>query len=209
MFNEQHEPPFEVYGDSEILKEMIINIWSIYGDPRSRAYVEKIQTLLYKGRQYALKNDLAFRYKIFCAYKNKVIKMEFDNLRPGKATPINHLYISNEHDGIYIMYSGYNGNYPPPPKYGPGIEFEDYLQKYNIVNKDEQEVLRKQFFEFYDPALQEARRLPLGEDKLEYYRKLSLEDKKAYNMPVEYILQMNLPEDELKELLEHAKKRLK
>ena len=152
-----------------------------------------------------MQNDIAFRYKIYCSYKNKVIDLDFDNLRPSTEAPINHIYVSNENDGIYVAYSGYNRKNRQPPQSLPVIELEEYFQKYKIVNKDEQEMLRKQSFGFYDPALQEGRLLPLGKGIAEYYRKLSLEDKKAYNMPVEYILQMNLPEDELKELLEHAK----
>lgn len=66
MSEKMFEPEFKVYGDPNILENMVINIESLVNDAKYPGYpVSKIQTQLYNGKQQSFQNSDVISYIIY------------------------------------------------------------------------------------------------------------------------------------------------
>ena len=204
MSDEIAEPAFKVYGDATILENMVINIENSINDAKYPGYSDtKVQTLLYKGKQQAFRNSDVISYSIYFSYENKVNKLTFDNIMSDRQGHINYLYVFKKDDGVYLKYYGVESNVQKEigPISGITIPLDEYFRENNILDEQEQQFYQLRFFNFFDPNLQEYQLEPLNKINIEQFKKLPLEEKINYDLPADYLRQMNLPEDELNVLL--------
>lgn len=111
------EPPFVVEGDPDILNDTIINI-KIDSNMRNQPGLlsHKMQSLIYKGRQYPLTfkfYDDIVHYTIYYSYHNKVNTLSFDANIPrliNKKRKHQIITVHKENEGIYITYHSDNKN---------------------------------------------------------------------------------------------------
>ncbi len=208
MFEDTPEPVFKVYGDPSILEKMVINVENSINDARYPGYpVSKVQTQLYKGKQQSFQNMVVISYAIYFSYENQVNKLIFDNLMGNKQGHINHIYVFKKDDGIYLKYYGLESDIQK--KVGPTSEttitLEEYFKMNGILDEQDQRIYKNRFFDFFDPDTQVYYLQPLDKETIEYFKGLSLEEKKKYGLPTDYLKQMDLSEGELKELLKLSK----
>lgn len=193
MYEENFEPEFKVFGSPVILEEMIINIESFTNDPLYTGYpVSKIQTQLYKGQQQTFSNDDVIRYSIYFSYNNRVGNLSFDNIYRDIDGHINHIYVFTKDDDIYLRHYGLWSDIEE--KNGPtsdiALLFDNFFQKNNISDENDREIYKVKFFHFFDPHTQKYALPPLSKASRDYYRNFSLEERKNYNLPDEYINQL-------------------
>lgn len=204
MFEDTPEPVFKVYGDPSILEKMVINVENSINDVKYPGYpISKVQTQLYKGKQLSFQNTGVISYIIYFSYKNQVNRLIFDNLMGNKQGHINHIYVFKKDDGVYLKYYGLKSDIQKKidPTSDITISLEDFFKENKILTQDEQTLYKEKFFEYYDPNIQKYNLQPLDKDTVKYFKELSLEDKKKYGLPFNYLKQMDLPEDELNVLL--------
>lgn len=204
MSEETYEPAFKIFGDSAILEKMVINVENSINDTKYPGYSDsKVQTQLYKGKQQSFKNSDVISYSIYFSYENKVNKLKFDNIMSDREGHVNYLYVFKKDDGIYLKYYGVESDIQEEigPTSGITIPLEEYFKENNILDKEEQQFYQERFFDFFDPTIQEYQLDPMDKDTIEQFKKLSLEEKINYDLPADYLRQMNLPEEELNVLL--------
>ena len=125
--NTNKQSTFQVLGDERILKDIIINIENINSDVHADIladnyacdtniekcyetksdYKSTTQTLLYKGKQYSIKNDDQRFIRIYVAYKDQVLSQLFENILIHDPTRHNKIYVNNIGSQIAVHYSAF------------------------------------------------------------------------------------------------------
>ncbi|UYZ83946.1 hypothetical protein MTZ49_15350 [Entomomonas sp. E2T0] len=203
------EPEFKVYGNKQILNNMIINVQSINYrfNANTPSYTgSRTQTLLYNDKLFSFTNDQVDRYKIYFSYDNQVAILEFDNIMArfnGSKGRINHLYVYEKDNSIYIEYYGFDTDIPKKigVKSHMTIPLKDFFEENKISDPNDQLVYKEKLFEFYEPSIQKYKRDPLSKEVKAAFMEARFELKKDFKLLPEDIKKMNLPENELKELL--------
>ncbi|MTH48745.1 hypothetical protein [Intestinirhabdus alba] len=207
MNDEFYEPPFEVYGDMDILKNMVINIKIHSNSEKHPGFpVFKIQSLLYKGNKYPVipdeKGIEVVHYTIYYSYGEQVGKFDFDaalprGMRKGRDT--HTLYVHRKDGGVYFEYYSRKADIDKKDALSSShvtMSQNEFFKKYKILTAAEREKYKERLFGFFDCREQDYRVY------MDYLKGLPLEVKKRMKIPEKYLREMDLPDDELKELLE-------
>ncbi len=206
-------PEFKIYGEQNLLDNMIINI-DVYAN--SKYYpgfsVWKTETLIYNGKQYQIpeNNDDVIAYIIHYTYCSKIgiLKIDPEIVRNARGyNDVNAFYAYRRGDGVYLKYYTRlhditNDN--PLAISDVTLQREEYLKKYSAVIYDDHKQHLKNIFNFYRPESQSFQLYPYEKLDMTYYKNLSLNEKEKIPMPEEYMRKMNLSENELNELLQHS-----
>ncbi|HAW0505550.1 hypothetical protein [Escherichia coli] len=206
-------PEFKVYGDKNILDNMIINI-EVYANSKSYPgfSVWKTETLLYNGKQYKIpeNNDDIISYIVYYTYGPKVgmFKIDAQIARDAKGyNDVNAFYVYQKEEGVYFKYYARLSDITsdtPLAISDNTLQQEEYLKKYSAVIYGDHEQHLKNIFNLHRPESQSYHLYPYEKLDMAYYKKLSLAEKKKISMPEEYLRKMNLSEHELNELLQKS-----
>ncbi|WP_271784930.1 hypothetical protein [Aquimarina algiphila] len=148
------EPEFELHGDTMLLQNMKINMLSIKEEKYPNRE-SKIETLLYDGEKYKIHNQNIVNYEVYFSYKDSLVGvLKFENVMKWAKDYINHLYVYKDKDSIYLQYIGRETQIQDKKGFmsSPAILLNDFYRKENIVSDKEKEVLKKKFFDFYNPS---------------------------------------------------------
>lgn len=209
-------PVFEVYGEKSVLNDMTINI-EIYAN--SEKYpgfsIWKVVSLLCKGKrfQFPENNDDIVNYVIHYTYRQQVGMFKIDAEIPKNAREghdVNMLYVFREGDHVYLKYYSRRSDVArnnPLATTDVTLPQEEYFKKYASIIYEEHPLHLKKIFDLYIPELQSYQLYPYEKLNMDYFKKLSLEEKKKIFIPEEYLRKMNLPKDELNVLIETSKNR--
>ncbi|MEB4677771.1 hypothetical protein MXL54_23760 [Enterobacteriaceae bacterium G50] len=128
------EPPFEIRGDAELLKNMIINVKIDYNTPENIGTLShRMQSLLYKGVIYPITfndGDDIVHYTIYYSYKKQINTLSFDAIIPRlimKKRESQIISVHQQGNSVYIIYH-VDGN-------GKNIS-EDFLRGREVVSQD-------------------------------------------------------------------------
>lgn len=147
------EPEFKVYGETDILQDVKINL-EITRQAKYPNNESTIATLYDKGRKYSPQIEHAFSYKIYFSYKKSYVSvLKFENVMQWANDYINHLYVFKENDSIYIQYIGRKSEIDKRKGFIslPAIPLKDFYKKENITTQKEEQIINDKFFKFYDP----------------------------------------------------------
>lgn len=206
------EPEFKVYGDSDIINEITINVRTIIYGKYYPAYTDsKTQTLVYKGKQYSVQNNEEIgAYKIYFSYKDQVGELSFDNVyRPlnGNMGRINEIHIRKKDKGIFLQHFATTAYLEKKEgfKSNIGMSIDNFFKQYPTLSNEAKLDYQDRFYQFYDPNGQQFRRDSITPETIDFFKKLPLEQKKTYGIFSQDLEKMDLPENELKEILEYNK----
>ncbi|MCX2765084.1 hypothetical protein OQJ66_20035 [Aquimarina muelleri] len=145
------EPKFKVFGESEVLKNIKINL---HLTRQTNPEEEIFFTLLDKGFLSNVDTQYTFFYKIYFSYKDSsVAVLEFDNIDNKSSDYINHLYISKKNDSLYVQYIGRESQIEDKDTYkkSPMLSLKDWFQKEGVTSQEMKEFYQNMFFEYYNP----------------------------------------------------------
>ncbi|WP_155995250.1 hypothetical protein [Tenacibaculum ovolyticum] len=145
------EPKFKVIGESEVLKDLRINL---HLTRQTNPEEEIFFTLLDKGVLSNVDTQYTFFHKIYFSYKGaSVAVLEFDNIDDKSGDYINHLYVSKEKDSLYVQYIGRESEIKHKSTYKktPMISLKDWYNNKTITSQKMKESYHKMFFEYYNP----------------------------------------------------------
>lgn len=201
------EPIFEVYGDQELLDQMIINI-----EASSNAHqpykVNTLQTLLYNGKIYTVRNlHGVVTYTFYISFDDNFISIvTVDNVMVHRQDQINRLNITRVgQEEIVIDYISAKYELKrqvEPRKFVINMGKDLYFERYEYSEK-EQKIAEVKLFGFYDPEESKETLEALEIDFIQYYESLSLEGKKHYYIEPEDLERMSIDLDEKRELIQH------
>lgn len=203
-------PEFEIHGDKNVLNDMVINIETHANSAKyPRFTLWKIETVLYKGIVFHLNEDEddVVSYIIYYAYGEQVGMLRMDAEIPREAREghdIHTLYVCRKDDRVYLKYYSRKSdiaNDNPLIISDVTLPYKQYFNKNSTFIDDsyEQHLIEK--FQLYEPNTQFYKLYPYNKMNFDYYKKLTLEEKKKIVMPEEYLREMNLPVNEMNELI--------
>lgn len=120
---------------------------------------------------------------------------------------VNDIYVYQTEDRVYLQFYGFDTDVAKKmgPKGDLSTSLDSFFLNKQIINSKEMVMYKEKFFEFYDPELQKYKRDPLSKEVIEAFMEASFELKKDFKLLSEDLKKMNMPEDELKELLKLSK----
>lgn len=214
------EPQFEVFGETDLLSKITINLEGIKDDPPPSPYSSaKISTLVFDGKIMSLpqEKNIDF-YRVYVSYDRKKIGLlEFDNpIFMKSPSPLHHIYIYEKEDGIYINHIGYKNDLPDAYKRGVKLlSTNDFLQQ-NTVQYNAQQIQLKTgnspflpmtesellhyFLSCFPLESAQFKELPLSDEQLAEYRKYPIDILKQTRFKPEDIIRLGFEEKTLAEL---------
>lgn len=207
-------PEFEIYGEKSVLDDMIINIEMHSNSKKHPGFpTYKIESALYKGIRFHIyenEDDVA-SYVIYYTYGEQIGMLRMDAEIPREAREghdIHALYVYRKDGGVYLKYYSRKSDIAsdnPLVISDITLPHKQYFNKNSTLIDDsyEQHLIEK--FQLYEPNTQPYKLYPYNKMNFDYYKRLTLEEKKKIVMPEEYLREMNLPEKELNELIAEPK----
>jgi hypothetical protein len=143
------EPRFKLFGDKDTLKDMKINV-------KAGVQGEKVpmKTLLHNGKRIKVQYQDADDYSIYFSYLDSFVgKIYFDNINQWADDFIHHVYVNKDNDTIYVLHIGRKSHTKRLLEFKSErtsvIPLNQYFAEKGITVKDEQELEKQKFFDFY------------------------------------------------------------
>ncbi|EEV0135121.1 hypothetical protein D9R95_001159 [Escherichia coli] len=160
---------FEIYGEKNVLDDMIINM-EVYANSEKYPGFStwKVVTILYKGNrfQFPENNDDIVSYVIHYTYRQQVGMFKMDAEIPKNARgghDVNMLYILREGDHVYLKYYSRRSDVArnnPLATTDATLPQEEYFKKYSSVIYEDHPQHLKKIFDLYIPKLQSYQLYP-------------------------------------------------
>ncbi len=137
---------FEVHGDTNLLKAVTINIYSITEDNHS-----SVKSLLYNGVVGKIKavTEIACVYTLFISNQDSLVNtLKFENVMRNAKDPVNQIYLSEENDEIFISYVGRESDIEERKGFKTRlIPLDLYFEQNNITKESDKTEMKEKFFD--------------------------------------------------------------